>query len=638
MVTKEEEHQRQRLTIKILAPEGAALSARFLITAMFRNYRPEGKLLGHSGAVYSIVATDDGKCLASGGNDGTRIWDLQRMPQIPNRPASSGIRGATTAIAWTNLDDEPGEMLFYGTITGFLISWRQVPPSEVTALAFDTTSNRLAVCNYNSSVQIYTLASSAKPCKTFAVNIANFIPNTVHFGAMHGNERELLVFGLHDGKIRTLTGSSEIDSSSEPWEIGVHIGDAAVDTRRMTVCIDDTEHGAILYRLDDHQRVKTFPVPVTQAKRPRQVRFLDDSRAIVIGSDHGIVYIFDRRTGDIIDKLAVRGESWVQTLACKLKGFFSKAMDQAPSWDLSDVLSVKRSTVAATRKNGLNPSADRETVDSGTRWDMVGTCGNVERIQAGSVAMSADHDPRLTWAAPRLPPSPTSKLRVRIVTYSLHSLFRATGSYLRITPYTHIRTASTLEKSRCIHSLYRAESSSVSLTLAPRCHAATSLSPRMHIALPLIHPQLALTLDAHATPPPPPGHCSTAHPPLCGHRCALTSREGGFRSTPVETYLCILRATCTQREKLVGVESDLHERLVASFLSLAPRSGSKKMGLREHLQLNLEIADRLRTRPDGDKEVWKTDVHQNIRSPRSLVISIGSIPIANSFHNTRMCN
>ncbi|KAJ7777997.1 WD40-repeat-containing domain protein [Mycena maculata] len=297
---------------------------------MFRNYRPEGKLLGHSGVVYSIVATDDGKFLASGGNDGTRIWDLQRMTQIPNRPASSGIRGATTAIAWTNLDDDPGEMLFYGTITGFLISWRQVPgregfreifykrlaqPSEVTALAFNTTSNRLAVCNYNSSVQIYTLASSAKPCKTFAVNIANFIPKTVHFGAMRGNERELLVFGLHDGKIRTLTGLSEIDSSSEPWEIGVHIGDAAVDTRRMTVCIDDTEHGAILYRLDDHQRVKTFPVPVTQAKRPQQVRFLDDSRAIVIGSDHGIVYIFDRRTGDIIDKLAVRGESWVQTLA-----------------------------------------------------------------------------------------------------------------------------------------------------------------------------------------------------------------------------------------------------------------------------------------------------------------------------------
>ncbi|KAJ7719524.1 WD40-repeat-containing domain protein, partial [Mycena maculata] len=289
-------------------------------------YRPEEKLLGHSGAVYSIVATDDGKFLASGGNDGTRIWDLQRMTQIPNRPASSGIRGATTTIAWTNLDDDPGEMLFYGTITGFLISWRQVPgregfreifckrlaqPSEVTALAFDTTSNHLAVCNYNSSVQIYTLASSAKPCKTFAVNIANFIPKTVHFGAMRGNERELLVFGLHDGKMYRQFLGALGDRCSHVSDFG----DAAVDTRRMTVCIDDTEHGAILYRLDDHQRVKTFPVPVTQAKRPRQVRFLDDSRAIVIGSDHGIVYIFDRRTGDIIDKLAVRGESWVQTLA-----------------------------------------------------------------------------------------------------------------------------------------------------------------------------------------------------------------------------------------------------------------------------------------------------------------------------------
>ncbi|KAJ7768723.1 hypothetical protein DFH07DRAFT_954616 [Mycena maculata] len=341
-------------------------------------------------------------------------------------------------------------MLFYGTITGFLISWRQVPvvpvlqirdraptghqgregfreifckrlaqPSEVTALAFDTTSNRLAVCNYNSSVQIYTLASSAKPCKTFAVNIANFIPKTVHFGAMRGNERELLVFGLHDGKMcashlnpyilttrfsRTLTGSSEIDSSSEPWEIGVHIGDAAVDTRRMTVCIDDTEHGAILYRLDDHQRVKTFPVPVTQAKRPRQVRFLDDSRAIVIGSDHGIVYIFDRRTGDIIDKLAVRGESWVQTLA---------------------------------------------TMD----------CGVPTIFLAKSGEDSGRND-IMIW--------------------------RKTAEH---------RFGSGL--SETVIALFQ-----VSMLLAS-------------LAFAYQNSELALTLDAHATPPPPPGHCSTAHPPLC---------------------------------------------------------------------------------------------------------------------------
>ncbi|KAJ6565163.1 WD40-repeat-containing domain protein [Mycena vulgaris] len=297
---------------------------------MFSNYRRQGRLQGHIGVLYCMVATDDGKFLASGGNDGTRIWDVKCMTQIPNRPANGGLRGATAAIAWTNRDDEPGEILFYGTVNGYLISWRQVSgddgfhevfcrrlaqSGEVTALAFDALSNRLAVCNYNSVVQVWLLASSAVPHKLFTVNITNFIPKSVHFGAMRENERELLVFGLHDGRIRTLTGSLETDSRAEPWEIGVCIGDAAVDTRRGTVCVDDTERGAILYRLDDHQRVKTFPIPVTKKNRPRQVRFADDCRAIVIGSDHGIVYVFDRRSGDIIDKLILKGGDWVQTIA-----------------------------------------------------------------------------------------------------------------------------------------------------------------------------------------------------------------------------------------------------------------------------------------------------------------------------------
>ncbi|KAJ7465197.1 hypothetical protein FB451DRAFT_1402907 [Mycena latifolia] len=260
------------------------------------SYRRQGKLQGHQGAVFSIVVTEDGKFLASSGTDGTRIWSLQLMTQILNRPATAGLRGATTAITWANRDDDPSEMLFYGTLRGYLIGWRQVSGNqgfhevycrqlaqlaEITALAFDPLSNHRAVCNYNSSIQVYVFASSVGPRKISAVNINNFIPKALHFGAMRGNDREILVFGLHDGKIHTLTGSMDINNQLEPWEIAVCIGDAAMDTRRGAVCIDDTESGAILYRLDDHQRVKTFPIPCTKEKRPRQVRFVNDSKAIM---------------------------------------------------------------------------------------------------------------------------------------------------------------------------------------------------------------------------------------------------------------------------------------------------------------------------------------------------------------------
>jgi hypothetical protein len=94
-------------------------------------------------------------------------------------------------------------------------------------------------------------------------------------------------------------------------------GDAIVDTRIGIVCIDDPQYGAVLYRLHNHRQIKKFPVPVTKQNRPRQVRYGDDSKVIVIGSDHGIVYVYDRRSGELVAKLSLKGQDWVQTIAVR---------------------------------------------------------------------------------------------------------------------------------------------------------------------------------------------------------------------------------------------------------------------------------------------------------------------------------
>jgi hypothetical protein len=47
----------------------------------------------------------------------------------------------------------------------------------------------------------------------------------------------------------------------------------------------------------------------------RQVDFLEECKFIVSGSDHGIVYVFDHRSGDIVDELRVDPREWVQTIA-----------------------------------------------------------------------------------------------------------------------------------------------------------------------------------------------------------------------------------------------------------------------------------------------------------------------------------
>lgn len=210
-------------------------------------------LKGHIGAVISLGVTDDGKLLASGGKlqnrkvnfqstnlqysgiDGTRVWDLANLRSLSS-PSNPDIRGATTAIVWIKRANDPGEALFYGTQEGFLVCWRQGAvrlyystssgfgadaqqgvadfeevfcgrldmPGEITGLAFDTVSNRLAVCNRNGLVHVYALDGSMNLRSLYLRSIPKSSPKSIAFGAISGNERDILVFSLYSGRMCVL--------------------------------------------------------------------------------------------------------------------------------------------------------------------------------------------------------------------------------------------------------------------------------------------------------------------------------------------------------------------------------------------------------------------------------------------------
>ena len=58
------------------------------------------------------------------GSDGTKVWDLVTRREVPV-PASSDMRGATTALLWVKRDDHVGEALVMGTQGGYLAGWRE---------------------------------------------------------------------------------------------------------------------------------------------------------------------------------------------------------------------------------------------------------------------------------------------------------------------------------------------------------------------------------------------------------------------------------------------------------------------------------------------------------------------------------
>lgn len=96
-------------------------------------------------------------------------------------------------------------------------------------------------------------------------------------------------------------------------------GSADYNDRTGAFCIDDAFQGAALYKSDSETRVHTFAVKLTQPNvLPRKVCFADNFGSVVSGSDHGLVYVFDRRTEEVTDTLFVDPADWVQTVTVSL--------------------------------------------------------------------------------------------------------------------------------------------------------------------------------------------------------------------------------------------------------------------------------------------------------------------------------
>ncbi|KAJ7604974.1 WD40-repeat-containing domain protein [Roridomyces roridus] len=285
-------------------------------------------LPGHSGPVMALVASEDGSLLASGGADGTRVWDLKskRSLQVPAVPR---IRAATTAITWTKRTDAQCESLAFGTQTGYVVCYTQkntgsttcfeeshchrMPnPSEVTCIAFDTLSARLAVANRNGTVQVWSLAGE-NPAGLFTTSSDVIVPRALAFGRLEETEPEdgVLVFGLYEGNVYSVKAGGIMASK---WCIGAHIGSVAFDSKSKTICMDDPLQGPRIYRLQDRTCTKAFSVPVTRTMRCRQVAFANGDKSIVSGSDHGMVYVHNRGSQEAPSRLSIGENDWVQTV------------------------------------------------------------------------------------------------------------------------------------------------------------------------------------------------------------------------------------------------------------------------------------------------------------------------------------
>lgn len=92
-------------------------------------------------------------------------------------------------------------------------------------------------------------------------------------------------------------------------------GNVAVDLERRLCVVDNVGDGFDIYKLDSGSFVTSLSTKDPLKTYPKGVVFAARSYAVIGGSDHGRVYIFERKTGKIINTLTHARKGGVETIA-----------------------------------------------------------------------------------------------------------------------------------------------------------------------------------------------------------------------------------------------------------------------------------------------------------------------------------
>ena len=91
-------------------------------------------------------------------------------------------------------------------------------------------------------------------------------------------------------------------------------GYTSIHPKQQFVVIDNISNGFDLWDMATGAHLRMFPTGTPTRYLPRQVTFAERAKAVVGGSDHGAVYVFDRRTGTPLDVLHHTETGLVQTI------------------------------------------------------------------------------------------------------------------------------------------------------------------------------------------------------------------------------------------------------------------------------------------------------------------------------------
>ncbi|KAG1810517.1 WD40-repeat-containing domain protein [Suillus variegatus] len=293
-----------------------------------QRYKLLARLNTHSGSVHALAISNDGHILAGGGTEGIKLWDVKSRKELTCSPHES--RGTISCAVWATTRQTAAETLCYGTGLGYIVFVRRSlidktfqeicarrlgSGFEITCLSWHSSADgniQIAVGTRDKIVQVLVLTVNLQLQSVFAVRLETTILKSVAFT----DGRGIYVFGLYDGNFMKLDEEGNVVQEINCQSV---IGHAAVHQKHGVFVIDNAVDGFTLYRLEGKgESVRTFAMAAPCMSVPKQVAFGEEGKVVIGGSDNGLVYVFDRKTGQIIQTLRHADAGLVQTITVSI--------------------------------------------------------------------------------------------------------------------------------------------------------------------------------------------------------------------------------------------------------------------------------------------------------------------------------
>ncbi|KAF9488737.1 hypothetical protein BDN71DRAFT_1435903 [Pleurotus eryngii] len=177
-------------------------------------YRLMHTINAHRGSISCVAISRDGSLVASGANDGTKIWQVTNGQALDGPPRQAS---AVSAIMWITRTDTDTtnipELLCFGTGRGELTIWQRIGDGgfdeilhktignahEVTALACNEQGDgdvRIAVGTIDNNIYAFTFDGSELH-QIFSRHMDHTTPVALH--VIDNPARDVWVIGVYNG-------------------------------------------------------------------------------------------------------------------------------------------------------------------------------------------------------------------------------------------------------------------------------------------------------------------------------------------------------------------------------------------------------------------------------------------------------